>query len=73
MGNIGNQSMSQDKSVITLHGGNVVEKHIPDAREISKDLISQNKKELVEPLIHEEITNSLPVPPFPQAKSNHSP
>ena len=59
--------MSQVKSVITLHGGKVVEKHIVDPREISKDSISENREESVEPLNHEEITNSPLVPPFPQA------
>lgn len=78
MGNSENQTMSQVKSVITLRGGKVVEKHIVDPRETSKDSISENRKESVEPLTHEEITNSSPVPPFPQAlikpkKSNHSP
>ncbi|XP_024033544.1 uncharacterized protein LOC112095670 [Citrus clementina] len=77
IGNSGNQNMSQIKSVITLRGGKVVEKHIVDPRETSKDSISENKEESVEPLNHEEITNSLPVPLFPQAlikpkKSNHS-
>ena len=55
----------------------MVEKHIVDPRETSKDSISENKEEFVEPLTHEEITNSPLVPPFPQAlikpkKSNHS-
>ena len=77
MGNSGNQNMSQVKSVITLHGGKVVEKHIVDPRETSKDSISENKEEFVEPLTHEEITNSPLVPLFPQAlikpkKLNHS-
>ncbi|KAH9679686.1 hypothetical protein KPL71_026227 [Citrus sinensis] len=67
IGNSGNQNMSQVKSVITLHGGKVVEKHIVDPREISKDSISENREESVEPLNHEEITNSPLVPPFPQA------
>ncbi|KAK9181240.1 hypothetical protein WN944_024377 [Citrus x changshan-huyou] len=70
--------MSQVKSIITLRGGKVVEKHIVDPRETSKDSISENKEEFVEPLTHEEITNSPPVPPFLQAlikpkKSNRSP
>ena len=78
MGNSGNQNMSQVKSVITLRCGKVVEKHIVDPRETSKDSISENREESVEPLTHEEITNSPPVPLFPQAlikpkKSNHSP
>ena len=78
MRNSGNQNMSQVKSVITLRGGNVFEKHIVDPRETSKDSISENKEESVEPLNHEEISNSPLVPPFPQAlikpkKSNHSP
>ena len=75
--NLGNQNMSQVKSVITLRGGKVVEKHIVDSRETSKDSISENKEQSVEPLNHEEITNSPFVPPFPQAlikpkKSNYS-
>ncbi|XP_052290035.1 uncharacterized protein LOC127899928 [Citrus sinensis] len=70
--------MSKVKSVTTLRGGKVVEKHIVDSRETSKDSISENKEESIEPLTHEEITNSPPIPPFPQAlikpkKSNHSP
>ena len=78
MGNSRNQNMSQVKSVITLRGSKVVEKHIVDPRETSKDSISENREESIEPLAHEEITNSPPVPPFPQAlikpkKSNHSP
>ncbi|XP_024042757.1 uncharacterized protein LOC112099574 [Citrus clementina] len=78
MGNSGNQNMSQVKSVITICDSKVVEKHIVNPRETSKDLISENREESVKPLTHEEITNSLPVPPFPQAlikpkKSNHSP
>ena len=78
MGNSGNQNMSQVKSVITVRGGKLVEKHIVDPRETSKDSISENREESIEPLAHEEITNSPPVPPFPQAlikpkKSNHSP
>ena len=59
--------MSQVKSVITLHGGKVVEKHIVDPRETSKDSISENMEESVKPLTHEEITNSPLVPLFPQA------
>ena len=64
--------------VITLHGCKVVEKHILDPRETSKDSISENKEESVEPLTHEEITNSPHVSSFPQAlirpkKSNYSP
>ena len=56
----------------------MVEKHIVDPRETSKDSSSENREESVKPLTHEEITNSPPVPPFPQAlikpkKSNHSP
>ena len=70
--------MSQVKLVITLHCSKVVKKHIMDRRETSKDSISENREESTEPLTHEEITNSLPIPPFPQAlikpkKSNHSP
>ncbi|KAH9781036.1 hypothetical protein KPL71_008306 [Citrus sinensis] len=77
MGNSGNQNMSQVKSVITLRGGKVVEKHIVDPHETSKDSISENREESVEPLNHEDITNSPLVPLFPQAlikpkKSNHS-
>ena len=77
VGNSENQNMSQVKSVITLRGGKVVEKHIVDPRETSKDSISENREESVEPLTNEEITNS-PVLLFPQAlikpkKSNHSP
>ena len=45
----------------------MVEKHIVDPRETSKDSISENREESVEPLTHEEITNSPPIPPFPQA------
>ena len=59
--------MSQVKSVITLRGGKVVEKHIVDPRETSKDSISENREESVKLLNHEEITNSPFVPPFPQA------
>ena len=59
MGNSGNQNMRQVKSVITLHGGKVVKKHIMDPRESSKDSISENKEESIEPLNHEEITSSL--------------
>ncbi|KAH9658012.1 hypothetical protein KPL70_023319 [Citrus sinensis] len=78
MGNSGNQNMSQVKLVITLCGGKVVENHIVDPRETSKDSISENREEFVEPLNNEKITNSPLVPPFPQAmikskKSNHSP
>ena len=78
MGNSGNQNMSQVKSVITLRGGKVVEKHIVDPRKTSKDFISENMEESVEPLTHEEITNSPHIPPFHQAlikpkKSNHNP
>ena len=70
--------MSQVKSVITLCSGTVVKTHILDTRETSKDSISENRKEFVEPLTHEKIANSPPVPPFPQTlikpkKSNHSP
>ncbi|KAK9178211.1 hypothetical protein WN943_027401 [Citrus x changshan-huyou] len=61
IGNLGNQNMSQVKSIITLRGGKVVEKHIVDPRDTSKDSISENKEEYVEPLSHEEITNSPPV------------
>lgn len=55
----------------------MVEKHIVDPHEISKDSISKNREESVDPLTYEEITNSPHVPPFPQAlikpkKSNHS-
>ncbi|KAH9658293.1 hypothetical protein KPL70_023432 [Citrus sinensis] len=64
MGNSGNQNMSQVKSVITLRGGKVVEKHIVDSRETSKDSISENREESIEPLAHEEITNSPPVPSY---------
>ena len=78
MENAEKQNISQVKSVITLRGGKVLEKHIFDPRETSKDLISENREEFIEPLNHEEITNSLIVPPFPQAlikpkKSNHNP
>ncbi|KAH9763163.1 hypothetical protein KPL70_001070 [Citrus sinensis] len=78
MGNSGNQNMSQVKSVITLCDGKVVKKYIMDPHETSKDSISENREESVEPLTHEEITNSPPIPQFPQAlikpkKSNHSP
>ena len=70
--------MSQVKSVITFCGGKVVEKHIVDPHETSKDSISENWEEFVESLTHEEITNSPIVPQFPQAlikpkKSNYSP
>ena len=76
MGNLENQNMSQVKSVITLCGGKIVEKHIWDQREISKDWISKDREEYVEHLTHEEITNSPHVPLFPQVlikskKSNH--
>ena len=69
--------MSEVKSIITIGGGKVVEKHIVDPRETSKDSISENREESVEPLTNEEITNS-PVLLFPQAlikpkKSNYSP
>ena len=69
--------MSQVKQVITLCGGKVVGKHILDPRETSKDSILENREESVEPLAHEEITNSPHVPPFPQAlikpkKPNHN-
>ena len=70
--------MSEVKSIITIGGGKVVEKHIVDPRETSKDSISENREESVKPLTYKEITNSLSIPPFPQAlikpkKSNHSP
>ena len=58
MGKIGHQNISQVKSIITLHGGKVVKKHILDHRETSNDSISENKEESVEPLAHEVITNS---------------
>ena len=64
MGNSGNQNMRQVKSVLTFRGGKVVEKHIMDPHESSKDLISVNKEEFVEPLNHEEITRSLLYPHF---------
>ena len=41
MENLGNQNMSQVKSVITIRGGKVVEKHIVDPHETSKDSISE--------------------------------
>ena len=59
--------MSQFKSVITLRGVKVVEKHISDPHETSKDSISKNKEGSVKPLTHEEIINSPFVPLFPQA------
>ena len=64
--------------VITFRGGKVVEKHILDPHESNKDSILENREVFVKPLTHEEITNSPPVPLFPQAlikpkKSNHSP
>ena len=66
MGNIGNQNISQVKLVITLHGGKVIyKKNIMDPREISKDSISENREELIEPLTHKEITNSPSVLLFP--------
>ena len=39
MGYTWNQNMSQVKSIIILRGGRVIEKHILDPREISKDSI----------------------------------
>ena len=70
--------MSPIKSIITIRGGKVVEKHILDLCEANKDSISESREESVEPLTHEEITNSPLICPFPQAlikakKSNHSP
>ena len=59
--------MSQVKSVITLRGGKVVDKHILNPRETSKDSILENREESVEPLTHDKITNSSSIPPFPQA------
>ena len=53
--------------VITFHGCKVVEKHIFNRRKITKESISDSKKEFYELLTYEEITNSSPVPPFPQA------
>ena len=41
MENLGNQNMSQVKSVITPRGDKVVEKHILDLRKASKDSISE--------------------------------
>lgn len=57
MGTIGNQNMSQVKSITTLHSGKVVKKYILDPREIRKDSISENKEESIEPLTQKEITN----------------
>ena len=53
-------------------------KNILNPHEISKELISENKEEFIEPLTHKEITNSSLVPSFPQAlikpkKPNHRP
>ena len=72
------KNMSQVKSVITLCGGKVVKKYIVNPCETSKYSISENREESVEPLTHEEITNSPPIPVFAQAlikpkKSNYSP
>ena len=53
MRNSGNQNMSQVKSVITLRSGKVVKKHILNPRETSKDSLSENREESVEPLTYE--------------------
>ena len=57
LGNSGNQNMSQVKWIISLRGGKVIEKHILDPHEISKESISDSKKEFVKPLTHKEVTN----------------
>ena len=40
--------MSRVKSLITLRGGKVFEKHIADPRKTIKDLISENKEKSVD-------------------------
>lgn len=64
MSSIGNQNICQVKSIITLHGDEVVKKHILDSHKVDKELISKSKKEFDEPLSHEKIINSPSIPHF---------
>ena len=59
--------LDQVKSVITLHNGKVVEKHIPDTYEKDDESISKNKGGVNEPSPNVETTESVSMPPFPQA------
>lgn len=63
MGSTGNKTR-EVKSIITFHASKIVAKHTLDPREISKELISENKEEFHQPLTYEEITYSSLIPSF---------
>ena len=68
--------MDQVKSVISLRNGKVIEKNIPDTHEKDDESISKNKEGVNKPSPNDEVTESVAVPPFPQAltqkKPNHN-
>ena len=68
--------MDQVKSIITLHSGKIIEKPIPDPREV--EVTSESKEGVDEPLPTTETNDLSHSHPFPRAlkkikESDHSP